>query len=133
MAGESGAPNEPAGPAEGAEPVPERGRVVFKNSDLPVPPEPRGLGSTPLLLSLAPFAVFAVLYFVLPQYGARLFQARPNDLFVPLKLLGLFLALAWAGFGSFLVSESSSYGRAIFALMACTLPASVMVVVAPGW
>src|ERR1044071_8638197 len=89
-------------------------RARASNSELPVPDERPEMGNSPLLLSLAPFALFAILYFVFPQYGGRTFNdAVPSGLSVPFRMLGLFLGLAWGGFGSFLVSESSSYSRAV--------------------
>ena len=111
---------------------PPRARAA--NSPLPIPDEPRGMGNTPLLLSLAPFVLFGLLYFVFPQYGGRTFNdSVPGGLPVPLRMFGLFVGLAWGGLGSFLVSESSSFSRALLALVACSLPASFMVVAAPGW
>lgn len=108
-------------------------RPRASNSDLPIPDEERGLGNAPLLLSLAPFVLFALLYFVFAEYGGRAFREAPNAAPMALRLLGLFIGLAWGGLGSFLVSESSSFSRAVLALLACTLPSSIMVVAAPGW
>ena len=130
MADEHGATNEHRATDETA----EAPRARASNSELPIPAERPEMGNTPLLLSLAPFALFAILYFVFPQYGGRTFDgAVPGGLPVPVRMFGLFIGLAWGGFGSFLVSESSSYSRAILALLACTIPASLLVVAAPGW
>jgi len=91
------------------------------------------MGNSPLLLSAVPFVLFAAVYFVFPQYGGRAFHDVEGAGPVALRLLGLFIGLAWGGLGTFLVSESSSFGRAVLALITCTLPASFMVVIAPGW
>ena len=99
--------------------------VFAKNSDDPIPEEPKGVGNIPLLLSLVPFVLFGLMYFIVPEYGARTFREI-------VRAVGLFVALGWAAFGTYLVSESSTVGRAVLALLACALPASYLIVVAPG-
>ena len=38
--------------------------------DIEIPVEAPGVGNTPLLVSLLPFALFVLLYLVFPKYGA---------------------------------------------------------------
>ena len=106
--------------------------VIARNSDGEIPGEEPGVGNTPLLVSLMPFALFVLLYFVLPGAGERVFRDAPGGMPVVVKLVAVFFALAWGGLGTILVSEASSYGRAILALLACTLPSSFFIAIAPG-
>jgi hypothetical protein len=86
-----------------------------------------GIGISPLLVSLMPFALLFILYFVFPSYGAPAFSGRG----LPSGMLALAGGLLWGAFGVYLVSESDSYGKAIAVMIVCTLPASYAVVMAP--
>ena len=86
-----------------------------------------GIGISPLLVSLMPFALLFILYFVFPTYGAPAFSGRG----VPSGMLVLGGGLLWGAFGVYLVSESDSYAKALGSMVVCTLPASYAVVMAP--
>ena len=87
----------------------------------------RGIGISPLLVSLMPFALLFILYFVFPSYGAPAFSGRG----LPSGMLVLAGGLLWGAFGVYLVSESNSYAKALAVMVVCTLPASYAVVMAP--
>ena len=96
--------------------------------------EPGGIGNSPLLLSLMPFALLGLLYIAFPAYGVGAFEARISigDIrSIPFGLVVVLLALIWGAIGVYLVSESDSFGKAIAVLAAFTLPASFGVVMAP--
>ena len=91
----------------------------------------RGIGNSPLLVSLMPFALLLVLYVGWPAYGDAAFQTPPDIVGIPLGMAGLAIALGWAVLGVYLVSEATSFGAALILLLVCTLPAAVGVVIAP--
>lgn len=90
-----------------------------------------GIGNTPLLVSLMPFAVLLVLYVLLPAYGARAFSGPPDIVGIPFGMIALLFGIAWGALGVYLVSEADSYGKAVGILVGFTLPASFAVVMAP--
>jgi hypothetical protein len=90
-----------------------------------------GIGNTPLLVSLMPHALLAVLYLGFPSYGTDAFAGPPHIVGIPLGMVSLGIGLAWGALGTYLVSESDSYAKALAVLIACTLPASLAVVLAP--
>ena len=83
------------------------------------------MGSAPLLVSALPFVLLALLYLLVPDYGNRAFRE-------PIRLIGLVVGIVLGALGTFLVSESSSWPRAVLSLLACTLPASYLIAIAPG-
>lgn len=92
-----------------------------------------GIGSSPLLISLMPFVLLALLYIVFPAYGLPSPEGGVNFDIASLSLtmIFVFFALLWGSLGIYLVSESDSYGKAIGVLLFFTLPSSFVVVMAP--
>ena len=94
--------------------------------------EGEGIGSGALLVSLLPFALLPFLFVAVPSYGARAFVGPPHILGIPLGMVGIAIGVLWGALGVYLVSEADSVGRALAALVACSLPASLIVVTAPS-
>jgi len=90
-----------------------------------------GIGNTPLLVSLLPFAILVVLYVLWPAYGGAAFQSPPDIIGIPIGMVVLSIALAWAALGVYLVSEATSYPTAVLVLLVCTAPSAFGVVTAP--